>query len=185
MLPSVQRWNGRRDAGPLRAAARRCASAASRSPFASAARAASWFRTSGRTSSSSAWSAMVCALPKVATLVEREVELPQQHRVRGAIERRARREAASRVHRAGARASRGHRLAEIVLGITRRLFGWHDQSVALTYFSGQKPRSRLAVVAFRRDAPRFAPASGRATRCGVRCCNALPPPPSSCSPASP
>ena len=73
----------------------------------------------GRTSSSSACSATVCALPEAPALEEREVELPQQHRVRRAIERRARRETASRVHRARAGAPRGHRLAQVVLGRTR------------------------------------------------------------------
>ena len=55
-------------------------------------------------------------LAEVATLVEREVELPQQHRVGRAIERGARREAASRVHRAGAGAARGHRFAKVIFG---------------------------------------------------------------------
>ena len=81
-------------------------------------------------------------LAELTPFVEREIELSQQHRVGRAIESRPRRETASGVHAPRAGASRGHRFAKVIFRTARRLFGWHEQSVALTVFSGQTRRAR-------------------------------------------
>src|SRR5687767_2351035 len=77
------------------------------------------------------------SLAKASPLEEREVELPEQHRVCRSIERSPRREAAASMHRARTRRLRGHGLAEALFRFRPLLSHGLGKSVARTFFHGQ------------------------------------------------
>ena len=86
-------------------------------------------------------------LPEAPSLVEREIELAQEHRVRRAIDATRIRETATRVHCAGARRARGHRLTQTILRARPfRARCGHEKNVARTLFPGQKPRITVLRV---------------------------------------